>query len=155
MEEDSGARCWEQGTPGNVFLTSGLSCGLKGSANQVLSVASARELGVACEAGSWGFPELLRGCVGCLSPALSYFWHPPSSKHVAVHPENTMNTLLARARWWSPLLDAAQEESERLQPPPGLEVGLCGRRGLLGRGRSWRVPCPPEQTRLLEKHPVW
>lgn len=73
---------------------------------------------------------------------------------LAVHPENMMNTLLAGARWWSPLLDATQEESKRLQPPPVLEGGLCSQRGLLGRGHSWCVPCPPEQTRLLEKHPV-
>lgn len=73
---------------------------------------------------------------------------------LAVHPENMMNTLLAGARWWSPLLDATQEESKRLQPTPVLEGGLCGRWGLLGRGRSCRIPCPPEQTRLFEQHPV-
>ena len=69
---------------------------------------------------------------------------------LAVHPENMMNTLLAGARWWSPLLDATQEESKRLQPTPVLEGGLCGRWGLLGRGRSCRIPCPPEQTPCLE-----
>ena len=79
MEEDSGAWCCEQGAPGSVFLMSGLSCGLEVLLTWVLSVAGARELGVACEAGGWGFPELLRGCAGCLSLVLSYFWHPPSS----------------------------------------------------------------------------
>ena len=126
---------------------------LKGSANP--GSVCLRCQGAGCCLRGWrlGVPKAPQRPRWVSQPGAELFLAP--ALFLAVHPENMMNTLPAGARWWSPLLDATQEESKRLQPTRVLEGGLCGRRGLLGRSCSCRIPCPPEQTSLLEKRPVW